>query len=456
MFKSKRDYLFFITLIIIQLAYFISAIYLHNYNPFIKESFFATDSGEYITQAKNIIDYQISYSGDLSEPINKHFFTVRPPLYPIFLALFYLLNASTIFIFFVQNIISFFSIYLLRDTLLKFNYKKKFDFLFLLFLLLTPSHFIYANSLMSEVLFQFLLVLLFRFAMLFHLHNKDKFLITYSIILVLAILTKPVMYLFIIPSTIYLIILSFKSKKWQPFGVSFIPIISVLLIFQWNFNRTNHYHFSSISSYNLINFNTHLFLMNTKGLIYADKVVDSINNNTNSINNFGKKLEYTDEAAKSILKENFVSYSLFHLKSSFYGLIDPGRYDLTTFFKIKFNSIYNYKEGVLYHLNNGGVGSVFNFLINKYSIGFLLAMILILGSNIFKVLSLLFFLFNLKIDFNLKFISLSIIGYLFILPGPVGASRYIMPIAPLIIGIILIDNYFINFISSKINLWKKE
>lgn len=456
MLKNKQDSFFFIALVLIQLAYFVTAILHHNYIPFIKESFFIPDSEQYVTQAKNIIDYGTSYSSDLSLPINYHFYTLRPPLYPLFLSIFYIFNASTITIFFFQNIISILSIYLLRSTIIKFNYQKKYDFIFLLLLLFTPSHFIYANLLMSEVLFQLLLVLMFRFAMFFRLYKKNIYLIAYTIILSLAAITKPAMYLFIIPSTFYLVYLSISLKKWQPIVASLIPIICIFSIFQWNYNRTNYYHYSSIQSYNLINYNTHLYLTNTKGLEFADKIVDSINNEANSLTNFGSKLKYQDRAAKSLIKQNLASYSLYHLQGSFYGFIDPGRYDLTTFFKIKFNDKYNQKKGILFHLNNYGIKGVINFLIKKYSLIFLFSMMIVLVLNTFKLFSIFLVLFNKKINTNLKFISLSLISYLVLLTGPVGASRYIMPIVPLIIGVILIDNYFINVVTTKITQWRKK
>jgi len=454
MFNKKKDLFFIIALIIIHLFYFSYVIIFNNYIPFTETNFFIPDTYQYLTEAKNIVDSGIFYCGDLTQLLDFRYYTLRPPLYPLFLSFFYLFKAPLFVILLFQNILSILSIYLVRDTILSFNYKKEYDYLFILILLFTPSQFIYANTILTECIFQFLIVLMFRNGVKFYTDKKVKYIAFYTIALILAALTKPVMYLFVVPSFFYMIFLSFKLKKWYPSIISLVPIITVLIIFKWNYNRTNHYSYSSIQTINLLNYNMNLFLVSKKGAFYAERTLDSIHNNANEIDSYPKKIKYLDGASKTILKNNLTVYILYHLRGSLFCAIDPGRYDITTFFLLRTRQVN--QKGVMYHLNNGGLKSVLLFLIDTYSLPFLLLLSTILLFNIVKLICFVLFIFITKINQNLRFIAGCIVLYIVILAGPVGSARYLMPLAPIIIGVILIDNYFINLLSNKFNNSRKK
>lgn len=447
MLKNKKELFFISTLIIIHLLYFSYALIFKNYMPFTETNF--PDTYQYLMEARNIVDSGVFYCEDLTQPIDFRNYSLRPPLYPLFLAFFHFFKAPLFVVFLFQNAISIFTIYLVRDTILGFNYNNKYDYVFMLLLIFTPSQFIYANTILSECIFQFLIVLMFRNGVKFYKDKKVKYIVFYTIALILAALTKPVMYLFVIPSLFYMIFLSFKLKKWYPSIISLVPILAILIIFKWNYNRTNHYSYSSIQTINLLDYNTGLFLLSKKGATYKNRVLDSIHKNADKIESYPEKEMYLANASKTILKNNLTSYMLYHLQGSFYCVIDPGRYDIATFFLIETKRFNN--NGILFHLNNGGIRSVLSFLIETYSTPFLLLLGVILFFNIVKLICFILFLLNPKINMNFRFITGSIIFYIVILAGPVGAARYLMPLAPIIIGVILIDNYFINLLTIKFN-----
>ncbi|MFK5891512.1 MAG: hypothetical protein QM486_12355 [Flavobacteriaceae bacterium] len=447
MFKSKRDLIFVAILVLVHLLFFFFAVYNSNYYPFSGFNFKLTDPYQYLTEAKNIVEHGVFYCGDLSQPINFDFYTLRPPVYPLFLSVFYLLKAPLYVIIFFQNIISIASILLVRKTILLFNYKKKYDTLFIGLLLLTPSQFIYANTIFSEVIFQFFIVLMFRYMVLFSKFKKKKYLLRYSIALVLAAFTKPVMYLFVVPSLLYMFYVSYKIKKWYPIILSFVPVLAVLLLMSWNHKRTNTYQYSSIQAINLLNYNTRLFMMSKKGSTFADKFLDSIHNNADKIQDYSERNSYLNSASQNYLSHNLFGYGFYHLQGSVFAMLDPGRFDISNFFMLNTKNVK--QKGILFHLNNGGFFSVVKFLIDTYSIPLLLFLGLILFINVFKLLSLVLFIFNKRINLNFKIIVLGLLLYIILLAGPVGASRYMMPLVPIIIGVILIDNFFIEKLISK-------
>lgn len=442
MYKYKKDLFFIITIVFLHLIFFSIAVYQDNYFTFNGNNFKIFDSYQYLIEAKNIIEHSIFYCGDLKQSINFDFYTMRPPIYPLFLSIFYLFKAPLFVIIFFQNTISVASIYFVRKTLLLFNYQKKYDLIFLIILILTPSQFIYANTIMAEVLFQFFIVMMFRNVILFINYKEKKYLLWYSFMLVFAAFVKPVMYLFVFPSLMFMLFLSLKLKKWYPSVISLIPIIAVLLMFVWNHHRTNQYQYSSIQTVNLLNYNSRLFLLSTKGSDYSERVIDSIHQAADQISDYAKKTTYLNQASRYILTNNWVDYGFYHLQRSALTFFDPGRFDIANFFKIETKKLNS--KGILFHLNNGGVISVLKFLINTYSISLLLILGLILVFNIVKLIGLILFAFNQKIDLNIRIFVTCLIMYIALLAGPVGASRYLMPFAPIIIGVILIDNIFLQ------------
>lgn len=445
--RDKRELRFLLILVLVHLIYFTIAVVNQNYYPFSGTKFKISDSYQYLTAAENIIKYGIFYANDLNLSINPLYYTIRPPVYPLFLAFFKYFNSSFIIILFFQNIISISSIYLVRNTLLLLNYKTKYDLLFLFLIILTPSQFIYANAILTEVIFQFFIVLMFRYAILFYHNKKNINLLFYSAALILAAFTKPVMYLFVIPSMLYMCYVSFKTKKRSLVLMSFLPVIAVFLIFKWNYNRTNHYEYSSIQTINLLNYNTHLFLIKKEGFDFAEKTIDSIHKKANFINNYAEKSKLLTSSAIEIIRKNLFEYSIYHLQGSFNTTIDPGRFDIDYFFMLNNTNVK--KKGILYHLNNGGIVSVLKFLENTYSINLLMILGFILILNIIKIVGFLFFILNRKIDIKYRFVIASIVFYIVLLAGPVGASRYFMPLVPIVIGVILIENNFLNEISNK-------
>ncbi len=449
-FKNKKDLVFIIALAIIHLLFYSFSVYQENFYPFSGYKFKISDSYQYLIEADNILKHGIFYSGDLSLPIDYKFYTLRPPGYPLFLAFFKFFDAPFYVILFFQNIISITSIYLVRKTLLLFNYNKKFDALFLFLIIITPSQLIYANSILTEVIFQLFLILMFRYAILYIKFKKTTYILWYSLALILAAYVKPAMYLFVIPSTLYMLYLSLITKKWYPILFSGLPILAVLLIFNWNYNRTKHIQYSSIQTINLLDYNTKFFLLSKVGELKSDKIIDSIHHNANQLKTFADKSKYLDKAAKNILTENLMPYIFYHLQGSVYAVLDPGRFDLAYFFKFKTSNAKN--KGILYHINNGGVIGVLKFLTESYSATLLLILAIIIFFNIIKIIMFLVFLLNKNISINLRIITGGLFFYIVLLVGPVGASRYLMPLVPIIIGAGLLNTALIETVSKKLLL----
>src|SRR5687767_336301 len=83
--KKFTFYLVFLHLLFFTAALFIKGIY-------------TLDSPEYLFIAQNIKDYGISYNADFKSEIMTDFYSLRPPLYGLFILAFKLLINSDLFV----------------------------------------------------------------------------------------------------------------------------------------------------------------------------------------------------------------------------------------------------------------------------------------------------------------------------------------------------------------------
>lgn len=377
--------------------------------------------------ADNIKEDFYFYCGGKEEPFNPDLLTKRPPLYPLFIMFFKFISKSDFLILFFQSLLSLINIFILIKLAEKFNVNNY--LLVLLLLIFTPSQFIYANLIMCEILFQTFLILMFFFFVLYFDNEDFKYLVFYNVFLILALLTKPVLYLFIIPNFFFLIYLTFKKKEVKFMLTGIVPIAFVLIYCGWNYQRTGYFNYSSIQKINLLNYNAYYFLMNSKGEKFANKTIEEIGEEAGKLSSYKEKSQYVKQQTLNILiKENALKYSIFHLKGGINFLVDPGRFDLQNYFGFKNSET----KGMLYYYSKYGYRGVFSYL-KEQSLFLVLTLIIILLFNLLKFLGLVFFFANKKVKVELRILIFILVGYIVLATGPSGASRFAMPLLPIII-----------------------
>jgi len=387
--------------------------------------FYLADSYQYVNLAENIKSSFNFYSGDFRSDILFENYTKRPPMYSLFILFSSIFLKFNVGVLIIQNILSIASIFLCINIFDHYYKDLNNSKIFYLFLLTSISQFIYANYLMSEILFQFLIVLL-----CYTFHNiitkkHFKYLLYFQLIIVLLFLTKPVFYLFIIPN----IILGFWFSKYIKFAylASVLPLLICALYMNWNYQRTGTYDFSSIQNINLKNYNLYYFNVNKYGEEYALKINDSISQLAARENTYAKQQSIIKHASLSHIKNDLPSYTMLHIKGSIRMFIDPGRFDLYNFFQLENNN----EVGFLYHLNNDGIKGAFNYFKSQPLI-ILIIIPIVLLMNIFKVIGfIMFWLKNYKNSTSIFWFMLFIIVYIVALTGLIGAARFIVPILPL-------------------------
>ncbi|HWR94039.1 MAG TPA: hypothetical protein VN192_02430, partial [Flavobacterium sp.] len=313
------------------------------------------------------------------------------------------------------------------------GYSAKYDILFIAFLFLTPSQLIYANMIMSDTLFQFFIILAFWF---FIKYMNDRYTINgliYSLLIGLSVLTKPVIVYFIFANALFFIWISIKGRSVKPLLISLIPLI-ILFTYQYrNYRQTGVFEVSSIVTANVLDFNIYYYLVKTDGLQTADSTVSSIDSISALQGTYKNKVAFKKQHSVLIVMQRPVSYFIFHTKGMAGFFLDPGRFDLVNFFNLNAEKI----NGLLSQINEIGLKGALAFLF-KHSFALLITLAIIFLVNIFKFICLIGFIFQRSSNKYIKWFMLFLIFYIAFLTGPLGVSRYMMPLVPLYIGCCLV------------------
>jgi hypothetical protein len=343
--------------------------------------------------------------------------TRRPFFYPLFLDVFRF--AKIEFILFVQTLFGIFNIWLMIQLHKKLN--ARLSWVFIILVIFTPSIFIYTQLIMTEWLVMTLLLLLS--ILLVSPWNKKRFLLI-QVTLVLLVFTKPVFYLFVFVNLLYFSIYLYRIRT---FTVSlFIPVIFLTAYIGFNDYRTGYAHFSSIENTNLIDYNLYYFRSSQLSKADADKWIHNVYTESDQYTTFKTRSVFLKSQGKKVIANNFFTYSIYHFYTALRGIIDPGRFDLMTFFKKE-----DGRQGFLEILNSGmPLKKIMN---NRYAfIYILLAPIFLV--QLIKIPFILKYIYGRRKKVNfLNFYLLLLIVYYILVTGPVDCSRLMMPLQGILI-----------------------
>lgn len=394
------------------IAFLIARIIHGNYRLSDSDEYFATaellKSGKYFGQTSAIF-----------EAIN---LTKRPFLYPLLILFPGFLSDLVIVLF--QTILGIFNLFLVLKIFKNLGGKSYYLIAILLFL--TPSIFINTHLIMTETIASNLMLLIF-----IQFQNKlDTRKIVYiQILLSLLLFLKPAFYLFTIVNLFFFLIYFIRTKTFQISVI--LPLLLTIYYIGFNQHRTGFAHFSSIQNINLIDYNLSLFKMNQEGFDKAELWKNDVYEEAEKFKTFEELSNYLDKRGKTEIKNNLISYTLFHTKGAIRGMFDPGRFDLMTFHEQQDAS-----QGFMQLLNKQDFMSVLKGLLEyKYKI-VILILIPIFLANIFKWFFAFAYLWKNKKLLNFRNAYLILIfGYSILITGPVNTCRYMVPLQGILIVI---------------------
>lgn len=414
----------FAVILLVHLIFLFSAIF----NPPAPLS----DSGDYLNASENLYSSGTLYCGDLSLPIQPEQFTRRPPLYPVLLGVASLFGSEIPFFLF-QILISLTSIFLVFRIFFpnsnSFSVRPIHVGITTLLLLATPAQFIYANRIMAELLFQLLLVLMTWSVYRYFKYKDSKYIWLFNLFLTLGMATKPVLF----PFTLFILLISpilFVRLRNRTFLWALcLPILWISFYSVRNNYQTDSSQYSSIQTANMVNYNMRYFLMEQEGSDAAAAEVDRLYAACDQSMGYMEKNRCLNQGVKEKILERPLKYGVFHLKGCLRYFIDPGRFDLVTFF----NWEHPDSGGFLQKLNQEGLKGAFGFL-KQQGLGMMVLLALIALFKLFKVSGFILYLVRDKELLPFKIFLALLVGYLAFVTGPLGASRFLLPVELLLIG----------------------
>jgi len=400
------------------------------YSSFNGGNIYTKDSFEYLHQSENLKTGNYWYAGDPTQPFNNDKVSQRPPLYGVMIFICKSIIQSNYFILLLQCLFGVLIFYLIIKLLKEFEIHISYPIILFLPLLFFPTQMIYTNMIMSELLCQAMILLSFYSLIMFIIKHRIIDLLLFHLFISLAILTKPVWYLFWIPIVALMIYFLWK-KRIKIYHLSFvlIPIATVLLISLHNYNQTGYFHYSSVYRTNMVNYNVYLTLANKYNPDEAYRQIINVQDTAETKGSYKDYCHYIESQNIRILIDNLPMYLWLETKGIFNFFVDHGRYDMYSFFAIPPAENMN---GMTWYYKHEGIKGVKEYL-SQFPVGLLIYLPIISLINVLITFCFLFFLMNKKVTVEIRIAALLFVLYLAVITGPIGAARFRMPVYPILL-----------------------
>jgi hypothetical protein len=380
---------------------------------------FSKDSAEYLWQSFNISHNSSFYCGDLNSPIVEAWFNQRPPGYGLFLSILGInhFNFNYQLLLSIQLMLSLLNGYIVYQFVKLLTGPDFSLWLLLIPLLGFPSQFVYSGMVMSEVLFQTLLLLSVYFIAILLKRGEMQFLWWSQWSLTAALLVKPIAWMFPFVALISFLIYWFNEKVKLLAIVTFaIPFAAIFWMFNFSYTKTGIHEFSSIQRKLMINYNSFAILSDIEGKDYAVKTISTLQD---SVANFKyvDKCKAIDDFNKKVLKEHFVTAAKLEGVGILKFFISHSRWDVSFFLQGK--------EPDSFVSSN----SSFDPTVQWKWISYFVFSVFI---NLLVFAAFVKFLVSKDLPVKLRGCIGSIVIYMAIATGPSAASRFRLPVFPVL------------------------
>ena len=373
------------------------------------------DSLEYQKTAKNLVNKNLFYSGDTNETVDYRLFSKRTIGYPVFLVFqnntTWIVRVASVFLLLLNFFVG-------LDLLGNLTRKKEASWVFSLLYFLNVPLLLHTSFVMADLLLTSIVCL----AVFVYYHNrvlqKQKIKIL-SLFWCLGLLVKPIISPSILLSPFLFLHLKHKHKK--TFLVTLLPVLVFFSFSFFNQKQTGVFEYSSISTINLGQYNSKLLVSEKFGYdsaqSYASRNEFSVPRNKKEYVKYSR--EVRSLSAKTILS-NWPSYLKINVLGSIKMLLDPGRFELYSFLGIK-PAAFSLTE-MIYAKE---WQKLKQFMFSNFGVLFVFVVLLMLN-----VLKLLAFFLGAKGFKKRRFVAFVFL-YFFVIVGPVGAARFMLPISVL-------------------------
>ncbi|CAN5464416.1 hypothetical protein BH11BAC2_BH11BAC2_18260 [soil metagenome] len=421
----------FLFLILIQLGFIIAALNLGHSTT--------KDSTEYLLQADNLRSSGSWYCGDLNQEFDPALLSQRPPLYGLFLAFTEFPFSGILLVLIVQSLLSFLNCVLAWNIFKRISGKEMKATVFFLPLIFFSSQFIYANMLMSEILFQSAWMIAAYFLIRFIYAHQIADLWKHQFSICVAMLIKPVAFIFPIVSIPFIFYLIKKEKLPSEILITFIaPLLVIFGMIAYNFQHTGVAEYSSIQRKLMINYNIPALLNLKQDQSITQTEIDSIQSIAATLN-YPERARFIDQQCFLWIKKQTVQYIGLHFKGIISFFLDHGRWDLYQFFTGKTDEFNAVNLRSVY--TKDGMSGALHYIMGFSSL-LVLYLALTILMNFILLICFIRFIFLHSVPKHIRIgISIMVI-YIALLTGPSASARFRTAVYPLLLitwGICLVE-----------------
>lgn len=388
------------------------------------------DSGEYLFQASNMVERHSFYQGDFNKPYNPYLETRRPPLTGLFIALIKFFINSDLAICFIQSLLSIFNLLLVVKLIRLLQPGFIPDRWHAAAVIFFPTQFIYSNMIMAEIFFQSLLLLsAYQFARHFLLLKKSAFNLAHLFI-GLAALVKPVACVLWLPLLLWNAVL-FIQKKNSAENLLGILIFSLVVI-GWSARNkyvTGIFEFSSVKENYLPNYAALKTIQFDYGRDSARKCIEALYEKAVAENNYRAYRKQLINESAGIIKDHPVVFAGLSVFGTIRFFVDPGRWDVYTFFSEKPEEN---PEGFWGRWKNGGMKAAWDY-VKSFPPAAVLFFSLAVLFNMLMATCFILFLLNPNINAQFRFVLALMVFCIAAGSGVIGSARYRMAVFPILL-----------------------
>ena len=397
------------------------------------------DSGRYLQAAQNLRAHGALYarSWPVIPPQGQAVqeFTIRTLGYPLVALALGADRGQLAVLLVLQNLLSLVNIgVVLRWWARRGNHSHFTWALAVLGILAFPAQLIYANAVMSEVLLQTAVMALMAASLLFIAKTHTRYLAWASGAMIVGALLKPVF----APMTVVMagvgLVLAFQRKKLRLAFIGLVPLGVVLVYMGWNQQRTGYFHYSSIADINLLHYNAAGLIRQQKGAAAEEAWVADVLREANAQPGFAARQRVIQRRAGRMLSDYPLVYARQHAQGMAAFFLDPGRFDVSQFWGLA----PPLGGGLQARVRTGGLLRA----VGRMPLGLLALLGAVLLANSARLLLAVWGFWQLRngrpeLRYG-RWVAAGLILYVALLTGPLGATRFLVPVWPLLLGLALV------------------
>ena len=362
-------------------------------------------------------------------------FTIRPPGYPLVLAALGSGGARPVGVLLLQNALSLFNLWLVLGWWgRRFRPSPRQWALALGLALLWPAQLIYASAVMSEIGLQSIVLLLVVLAARFLKHGRSRHFAGVGLALVAAFMLKPVFFPLAGGLAGAGMALAWYRRQPRLAVLGLLPALLALAYMGWNYRRTGDFHFSSISTINLLTYNAAGVVRQTAGPAAEGRWLDAALAAADAQPSFAARQHLMQARAWAVLRAHPAACLGQQAQGMAAFFLDPGRFDISQFLRLPPPP----GGGLLAQARAGHLAAAvlrlpWGLLLGLAAVALLNAARLGLAVRGFRRLG--------QAGNDLKtarWLALGLLLYVAALTGPLGAARFLVPVGPLLLGLALV------------------